>query len=177
MVPSHGICQHHTSSISWLRLCPLMGSGNTHIPVGVSSTCCCTLLGPSRQCAPFIMHPNGSTGGKCQSRALEVCNVREAAHLASVSLLTLTEHVAKGSCPRCRTSTGESHTKQGVGKLDMNEFVKFSIVPHLKSHRSADSVGSCQISFQQKDPHRAHALSKHYCTLDSSAISFVCDVS
>lgn len=42
MVPFHGICQHHTSSISWLRLCPLMGSGNIHIPVGVSSRCCCT---------------------------------------------------------------------------------------------------------------------------------------
>lgn len=71
---------------------------------------------------PSIMPPNGSATGKCQSQDFGVCNMREATHLASVSPLNLTQHIAKGTCPLCRTSSVVSHTMQSEGKwwLDIN---------------------------------------------------------
>lgn len=93
-----------------------VGVWKTHITVGGSSRCCCTFSEAQHAVHPSIMPPNGSTTGKCQSRDSGICNVRQAAHLASVSPLTLTQHSAKGTCPLCRTSSVVSHAIQSEGK-------------------------------------------------------------
>lgn len=62
-----------------------------------------------------IMPPAGSTTGKCQSRDFGIYNLRKAKHLASVSLLSLTQHIVESSCPQSGTSSGVIQTMQRAG--------------------------------------------------------------
>lgn len=88
------------------------------------------LIAAAQQAAhPCIMPPNGSTTGKCQSRDFGICRRRKAKHLASVSPLSLTQHIAKGTCPLCRTSSEVSHVMHSV--RDTTE-VEAALEPYVR---------------------------------------------
>lgn len=108
-----------TSSFYWLHFCLLLGSGK-HIslqgaPVDATAHGC----GPAGN-APLYYASQWERHRKVSVTTL--LRMREAKHLASVSPLSLTQHIAMGTCPLW-TSNGVSHAMQSVRKWYGHESV------------------------------------------------------
>lgn len=116
------------------------------------------LIAAAQQAAhPCIMPPNGSTTGKCQSRDFGICKRRKAKHLASVSPLSLTQHIAKGTCPLCRTSSEVSHVMHSVrDTAEVEPYVRVLLSLSLAPPQELLSVIGSLVYLQ---PHLACATS------------------
>lgn len=108
------------------------------------------LVAAAQQAAhPCIMPPNGSSTGKCQSQDFGIYNMKEAKkHLGSVSPLSLTQHIAKGTSPLCRTSSGVSHATQSAGEwgLTMIKVVNMAWLERLLSFIYQQPLLACETS-------------------------------
>lgn len=106
----------YTSSFSWLSFSLLMGSGKHISMQGAPVEAAASLLWRSRQRTPVLCLPMGAPPESVSHQTFGMCNVREAKHLASVSSLSLTQHIAVGTWPLRRTSGGVEDAMQGAGK-------------------------------------------------------------
>lgn len=153
---------------------PPDGVWKTYIPARGSTRCCCSLLWPSRQSTPCIMPPYGSTTGKCQSQGFGICNLREAKHFASVSLLFLTQHIAKGLHPTVQDLQWSvtRNRKWWWWMLDTQISLRLAssekllcVMSYSKSHLSEASAGLCHVSFQQMTKYSHRANTHRLCCL------------
>lgn len=127
-----------TSSFSWLNFCLLLGSGK-HIslqgaPVDAAAHGC-----GSAGNAPLYSASQWERHRKVSVTTLR--HMRETKHLASVSPLSLTQHIAMGTCPLW-TSNGISHTMQSVRKWYGHESVG-----ELETGSIGDT-GLCRVIFK-----------------------------